>query len=327
MILKKATKPEVISVVVPCFNEEESIPLFLDRILKVEASMPTVSFELIFIDDGSTDKTLEVLRKHNTRYISFSRNFGKEAALLAGLEASTGDYVAVIDADLQHPPELLPQMYAGITQEGYDSVATRRVNRSGEPRLRSFFAKRFYRLVNKISETQMVDGATDYRLMTRQMADAVLSLKEYNRFSKGLFSWVGFTTKWIEYENVPRVAGNTTWSFGSLFLYSLDGITAFSVRPLAIASLFGILFCILAFAGTVFIIVRWLLFGDPVQGWASTICIILFVGGVQLFSTGILGQYLAKSYLETKGRPIYIVKENSIQTLQKPDSPNPAPRV
>jgi len=302
-------KPEIISLVVPCFNEEDSIPLFLNRTRDVESSMPGVEFELIFIDDGSLDKTLEVLRNTGVRYISFSRNFGKEAALLAGLEASTGDYVAVIDADLQHPPELLPQMYKGISQEGYDCVATRRVNRHGEPRIRSFFAKGFYKLVNKISETQMVDGATDYRLMTRQMVDAVLSLREYNRFSKGLFSWVGFNTKWIEFENQPRVAGNTTWSFGSLFLYSLDGITAFSIRPLAIASFFGVLFCIAAFIGAVFVVVRWLLFGDPVQGWATIVCLILFVGGVQLFTTGILGQYLAKSYLETKGRPVYIVKE------------------
>jgi len=309
-------KSEIISLVIPCYNEEESIPLFIGRVQEVEANMQQLSFELIFIDDGSKDKTLGVLRsaaKDNPgiKYISFSRNFGKEAALLAGLEASTGDYIAVIDADLQHPPELLPTMYAGIKQEGYDCVATRRVNRSGEPKLRSFFARRFYGLINKISETQMVDGATDYRLMTRQMVDAVLSMKEYNRFSKGLFSWVGFSTKWVEFENVPRVAGETTWSFGSLFLYSLDGITAFSVRPLAIASFFGILFCIIAFIGAIGISVRWLIFGDPVQGWATIVCLILFVGGVQLFTTGILGQYLAKSYLETKGRPIYIVKEKS----------------
>jgi len=305
---------ETISLVIPCYNEEESIPLFVKRIDEVAAMLPQLGFEMIFVDDGSKDNTLEVLRNVSAghtgiSYISFSRNSGKEAALLAGLEASTGDYVAVIDADLQHPPELLPKMYEGITSEGYDCVATRRVNRQGEPKIRSFFARRFYGLINKISETQMVDGATDYRLMTRQMVDAVLSMKEYNRFSKGLFSWVGFNTKWIEFENVPRIAGETTWSFGSLFLYSLDGITAFSVRPLAIASFFGILFCILAFIGAMFVVVRWLMFGDPVQGFATIVVSILFVGGVQLFTTGILGQYLAKSYLETKGRPIYIVKE------------------
>jgi len=303
-----------ISIVVPCYNEEESIPLFFKRMESVAETMPGVAFELIFVDDGSKDHTLQVLRElarahGHVRYISFSRNFGKEAALLAGLEASTGDFVAVMDADLQHPPELLPQMLEGIVEEGFDCVATRRTNRAGEPRIRSFFSRRFYRLINKISETEMVDGATDYRLMTRQMVDAILQLKEYNRFSKGLFSWVGFSTKWIPFENVPRVAGDTKWSFWKLFLYSLDGIIAFSVRPLAISSLFGILFCLFAIFGAAFIVIRWLLFGDPVQGWASTVCIILFVSGVQLFSVGILGQYVAKSYLETKGRPVYIVKE------------------
>jgi len=307
-------KKEALTLVVPCYNEEESIPLFIERVHTVAATMPSVAFELIFVDDGSKDKTLQVLRKAaddnaDVSYISLSRNFGKEAALLAGLTASTGDYVAVIDADLQHPPELLPDMYEGIIKDGYDCVATRRVSRSGEPKIRSFFARRFYGLINKISDTELVDGATDYRLMTRQMVDAVLSMKEYNRFSKGLFSWVGFSTKWIDFENVPRAAGQTTWSFGSLFLYSLDGITAFSVRPLAIASFFGILFCFLAFIGAIVVVVRWFMFGDPVQGWATIVCLILFVGGVQLFTTGILGQYLAKSYLETKGRPIYIVKE------------------
>ena len=303
-----------ISLVVPCYNEEESIPLFLERALAVAASMPQVSFEIIFIDDGSTDATLGVLRglpaRHpEVRYLSFSRNFGKEAALLAGLEASTGDFVAVIDADLQHPPELLSEMYKGIVEEGFDCVATRRVSRAGEPKIRSFFSRRFYRIVNKMSETEMVDGATDYRLMTRQMVDAVLSLKENNRFSKGLFSWVGFSTKWIPFENVPRAAGETKWSFWKLFLYSLDGIVGFSVKPLAIASLLGIFFFLLAILGAGFIVVRWLISGDPVQGWASTVCIILFVSGTQLFCTGILGQYMAKTYLEAKGRPSYIIKE------------------
>ena len=305
------------SIVVPCYNEAESIPLLLSRITAVAADMSAVVFELIFVDDGSNDDSLAVLRsmaRDNPRvkYLSFSRNFGKEAALLAGLEISTGDFVAVMDADLQHPPELLPQMYAGIVEEGFDCVATKRVSRKGEPPIRSFFSKRFYRLINKISESQIVDGATDYRLMTRQMVDAVLTLKEYNRFSKGLFSWVGFSTKWIAFPNAPRVAGHTKWNFWQLFLYSLDGIVAFSVRPLAISSFFGILFCLLAIFGAIFIVVRWLIFGDPVQGWASTVCIILFVGGIQLFSAGILGQYVAKSYLETKGRPVYIVKEDNM---------------
>ena len=315
-----------ISVVVPCYNEEDSIPLFLDSITKIADQMSlnpnqgghlqTIVFEYIFVDDGSTDGTLKVLRRlskdnKQIRYISFSRNFGKEAALLAGLEAAMGDYIAVMDADLQDPPELLPEMYTAIIEEGFDCAATRRVTRTGEPAIRSFFARLFYKTINKISDTQMVDGARDFRLMTRQMADAVLSLKEYNRFSKGLFSWVGFSTKWLEYDNVPRAVGSTKWSLWKLFLYSLDGIAAFSIRPLAISSLFGMFFCLFALLGAGFIVARWLMFGDPVAGWASTVCIILFVGGIQLFCTGILGQYLAKAYLEVKRRPVFIIKENS----------------
>jgi len=305
-----------LSIVIPCFNEEESIPLFINQITLIASGMPTVTFEYIFVDDGSSDGTLQVLRRLSAenkqiRYISFSHNFGKEAALLAGLEAANGDYIAVMDADLQDPPELLPKMYAALTDEGFDCAATHRVTRKGEPPIRSFFAGIFYKLINKISDTQMVNGARDFRLMTRQMVDAILSLKEYNRFSKGLFSWVGFSTKWIEFENVPRVAGKSKWNFWKLFLYSLDGITAFSVKPLAVSSLFGLFLCMLAFIGIVFIIVRWLINGDPVAGWASTVTIILFVGGIQLFCTGILGQYLAKSYLEGKHRPVYIVKDSS----------------
>jgi len=306
----------LISIVVPCYNEEESIPLFMEQMLLVASGMPGIAFEYVFVDDGSTDATLRILRglsegESGVRFISFSRNFGKEAALLAGLEHTTGDYIAVMDADLQDPPGLLPNMYAAIVDEGFDCVATRRVSRKGEPPIRSFFARRFYGIINKISDTRMMDGARDFRLMTRQMVDAILSLKEYNRFSKGLFSWVGFTTKWMDYENVPRVAGSTKWSFWKLFLYSLDGITAFSVKPLAISSLFGIFFCIAAFISIILIIVRWFVFGDPVTGWASTATIILFVGGIQLFCTGILGQFLSKVYLEGKRRPVYIVKERS----------------
>lgn len=306
---------KTISIVVPCYNEEESIPLFFAEITKVFEAMPA-ALELIFVDDGSNDGTLHILRQLSgqhpyVKYLSFSRNFGKEAALLAGLELSTGDFVAVMDADLQDPPQLLPQMYAAIIDEGFDCVATKRVNRTGEPPIRSFLSRRFYGLINKISETQLMDGARDYRLMTRQVTDAILSLKEYNRFSKGLFSWVGFSTKWIPFENVPRVAGKTKWNFWGLLLYSMDGIVAFSVKPLAISSLLGILFFLFAILGTVFIVIRWLAFGDPVAGWASTVCIILFVSGIQLFCTGILGQYMAKSYMETKGRPVYIVKEGS----------------
>ena len=310
---------KTISVVVPCYNEEECIPHFIKEMKQVDAEMPSVSFQYVFVDDGSTDGTLQVLRSYekeedtSINYISFSRNFGKEAALLAGLEAAAGDYVVVMDADLQDPPNLLPKMYDLIVEEGFDCVATRRVTRKGEPPIRSFFARGFYKLVNKISDTQMVDGARDFRLMTRQMVDAILALKEYNRFSKGLFSWVGFSTKWLEYENVERVAGSTKWSFWKLFLYSLDGITAFSVKPLAISSLFGMFFCFISLLGIIAIVVRWLVFGDPVDGWASTVTIILFVGGIQLFCTGILGQYLAKSYLEGKQRPIFVVKEASKQ--------------
>jgi len=305
-----------ISIVVPCYNEEESIPLFLEQVTQVLSDIPDVLFEYLFVDDGSIDNTLLTLRRlssddKNVRYVSFSRNFGKEAALLAGLETVSGDYVAVMDADLQDPPELLPQMYAAIINEGFDCVITRRVTRKGEPPIRSFFAKVFYQFINRISDTNMVDGARDFRLMTRQMVDAILSLKEYNRFSKGLFSWVGFSTKMLEFENVQRVTGSSKWSFWKLFLYSLDGIAAFSVKPLAISSLFGILFCVLSLIGIISIVVRWLIFNDPVAGWASTVTIVLFVGGIQLFCTGILGQYLAKSYLEVKQRPIYIVKEQS----------------
>jgi len=305
-----------ISIVVPCYNEEESLPLFKAAILEVANTMPNVQFEYVFVDDGSRDATLEVLRQFANaddqfRYISFSRNFGKESALLAGLEAATGDYLAVMDADLQDPPSLLPQMYEAITEENYDCVATRRVTRTGEPPIRSFFARRFYGFINRISDTKMVDGARDFRLMTRQMVDAVLRLQEYNRFSKGLFSWVGFNTKWLDYENIPRAAGTTTWNFWGLALYSMDGIAAFSVKPLALASFMGVLFCLLAFVGIVFIIVRWLIFGDPVAGWASMVTIVLLVGGVQLLCTGIMGTYLSKTYLEVKGRPVYVVKESS----------------
>ena len=242
-------------------------------------------------------------------YISFSRNFGKEAAIYAGLKKSTGNFVSLIDADLQDPPSLIKEMYHSLKTEDYDCVATRRFNRKGEPPIRSFFAKEFYKLINRISDTEIVDGARDFRLMTRQMVDAIIEVGEYNRFSKGIFGWVGFNTKWISYENVERVAGETKWSFWGLFLYSLEGIIAFSTRPLYIASLFGILFCFIAFVMIIFIILKTLYFGEDVQGYASTICVIFFIGGIQLFCVGILGQYLSKTYLETKKRPLYIVKE------------------
>jgi len=305
---------EKISVIVPCYNEEESMPLFYDEICRVAESFKHVDFEFIFVNDGSRDKTLSIARElskkdKRVRYISFSRNFGKEAAILAGLEYSQGDYVAIMDADLQDPPSLLHEMYDGIKNEGYDCVATRRVSRKGEPPIRSFFAKCYYKLINKISKTEIVDGARDYRLMSRQMVDSILELKEYNRFSKGIFSWVGYNTKWLEYKNVERVAGTTKWSFWKLFLYSLESIVAFSTVPLAVASIMGLLFFLVSVIMIIVIIVKTLTIGDPVAGWPSLVCIIFFVSGVQLFSIGVIGQYLSKLYLEVKKRPIYIVKE------------------
>lgn len=303
-----------ISVIVPCYNEEESMPLFYEEICKVADSFKHVGFEFIFVNDGSRDRTLDIARELSSkdkrvRYISFSRNFGKEAAILAGLEYSVGDYVAIMDADLQDPPSLLHEMYDGIKNEGYDCVATRRVSRKGEPPIRSFFAKCYYKLINKISKTEIVDGARDYRLMSRQMVNSILELKEYNRFSKGIFSWVGYNTKWLEYKNVERVAGTTKWSFWKLFLYSLESIVAFSTVPLAIASVMGLLFFLVSVIMIIFIIVKTLTIGDPVAGWPSLVCIIFFVSGVQLFSIGVIGQYLSKLYLEVKQRPVYIVKE------------------
>ena len=302
-----------ISLVVPCYNEEAVIKLFYAEIQKIEKNFTDVEFEIIFINDGSRDKTLELMRElsknDDVRYVSFSRNFGKEAAMYAGLEASSGDYVAIMDADLQDPPALLKEMYEILESGEYDSVATRRVTRKGEPVIRSFFARLYYKIINKISKTEIVDGARDFRLMTRQMVNAVLEVKEYNRFSKGIFSWVGFRTKWLEYENIERAAGETKWSFWKLFLYSLDSIVAFSTVPLSIASVMGILFCFVAFLMIIFVIVRTLIYGDPTSGWPSMVCIMFFIGGVQLLCIGIIGQYLSKTYLEVKGRPIYIVAE------------------
>ena len=302
-----------ISLVVPCYNEEEVIKIFYNEIQKIKKDFDNVCFEIIFVNDGSRDKTLELMRElsnnDDVRYVSFSRNFGKEAAMYAGLETSTGDYVAIMDADLQDPPALLKEMYEILESGEYDSVATRRVTRKGEPVIRSFFARLYYKIINKISKTEIVDGARDFRLMTRQMVNAVLEVKEYNRFSKGIFSWVGFRTKWLEYENVERAAGETKWSFWKLFLYSLDSIVAFSTVPLSIASVMGILFCFVAFLIIIFIIVRTLIYGDPTSGWPSMVCIMFFIGGVQLLCIGVIGQYLSKAYLEVKKRPIYIVAE------------------
>ena len=303
-----------ISVIVPCYNEEEALPIFYEEITKVMKELESYELELLLINDGSQDKTLEVIRKlreknDKIRYVSFSRNFGKEAAMYAGLKESTGDYVAIMDADLQDPPKLLIEMVKILEQGEYDCVGTRRVTRKGEPKIRSFFAKIFYKIMKKISQMDIVDGARDFRLMTRKMTNAIIDMPEYNRFSKGIFTWVGFNTKWLEYENVERVAGKTKWSFWKLFIYSLDGITAFSTFPLVISTIIGIFLCIVAVILIITIIIKTLIFGDPTSGWPSMVCIILFVGGIQLFCIGIIGQYIAKSYLEVKKRPIYIVKE------------------
>lgn len=307
---------ELLSVIVPSYNEEQSIPFFYEAIQAERDKFKEymVELELIFVDDGSRDDTLNVVKKlraqdESVHFISFSRNFGKEAAIYAGLEHAKGDYVVIMDADLQDPPSYLIPMYRAIKEEGYDSVATRRVTRKGEPVIRSFFARLFYKIMNRISDTEIVDGARDYRLMTRQVCDAILEMKEYNRFTKGIYGWVGFKTKWLEYENVNRVAGETKWSFWKLFKYSLEGIMAFSTVPLAIASWMGIIFCFIAAFFILVIIFRKLMFGDPTSGWPSLACIIIFVGGIQLFCIGVLGQYLSKTYLETKSRPIYICRE------------------
>lgn len=308
-----------ISLVVPCYNEQEALPYFLQEVRQVASDMADtwdVEFEMLFINDGSKDRTIDILREaalvdKRVRYISFSRNFGKEAAMYAGLKNATGDYVAIMDADMQDPPALLPEMYEALQSDEYDSVATRRVDRKGEPPVRSFFARCFYKIINRISDADIVDGARDFRLMKRQMVDAILSMSEYNRFSKGIFGWVGFRTKWLPYENVERVAGETKWSFWKLFKYSLQGIIAFSTAPLAISSVLGVILCFVAFLMIVVIVVKTLAFGDPVGGWPSLACITLFLGGIQLLCIGILGQYLAKTYLETKHRPIYIVAETS----------------
>lgn len=305
----------VLSVIVPCYNEEESVADFYLELIKNDSFFRDngLELELLYVDDGSGDGTANEVKKlrekdKRVHLISFSRNFGKEAAMYAGLEKCHGDYAVIMDVDLQDPPAMLPEMF-GYLKEGYDSVATRRVSRKGEPPIRSFFARMFYRLMKKISRTEIMDGARDYRLMTRQMVDAILSMKEYNRFTKGIFGWVGFRTKWLEFENVERLKGETKWNFWKLFLYSLDGITAFSTAPLMFASFMGVLFCVLAFVLILFTIVRKMIFGDPVSGWPSLVCIISLISGVQLFCLGIVGQYLAKTYMEVKKRPIYLVKE------------------
>lgn len=305
---------DIISIVVPCHNEEEMVPIFHKEITAVSEQLPDAVFEMIFVNDGSKDATLAELKRlasldERVHYLSFSRNFGKEAAMVAGLRHATGNYVAVMDADLQDPPAMLVEMVALIRTGEYDCIGTKRLDRKGEPPIRSFFARQFYQLINRISATEIVDGARDFRLMTRQMVDAVLEMTEYNRFSKGIFSWVGFESKYLSYENQERVAGKTTWSFWSLFKYSLDGIVAFSEAPLAIAAFTGFLSFAVAILAALILTVRTLVFGNATSGWTSLIVIILGMGGLQLLCLGILGKYLGKTFMETKRRPLYILKE------------------
>jgi len=309
----------MVSIIVPCYNEQEALPLFYDEIYKV-CQENQIEYELIFVNDGSLDETLKELKElsrkdSNVIYLSFSRNFGKEAAMFAGFCNASGDYVAVMDADLQDPPSLLPKMLEILKDGDYDSVATRRISRIGEPPIRSWFAKRFYQVINKISDVEIMDGARDFRLMRRSMVDAITSINEYNRFSKGIFGWVGFQTYWMPYENIERIAGETKWNFWKLTKYAIDGIINFSQAPLSIASWFGIVMTAISFAFMVTIIFRKLLFGDPVAGWASTICIIVFIGGLQLFCLGIIGQYLAKTYMETKHRPHFIISQSNREMI------------
>ena len=311
----------LLSIIVPCFNEQESLPLFHRAVTEVLEGMDT-DYELLLVDDGSRDGTLPVMRElaaadAHVTYLSLSRNFGKEAAMYAGFCNARGDYVAVMDADLQDPPSLLPEMLRLLRSGDYDSVATRREDREGEPPVRSFFARMFYKLINRISDADIVDGARDFRLMKREMVDAIVEMGEYNRFSKGIFGWIGFRTCWLPYKNVERVAGETKWSFWKLFKYSLDGIVNFSQVPLSIASAGGLALTLLSFVMVLFIIVRKLIFGDPVAGWPSLACIIVFIGGLELLCMGVMGQYLAKTYLETKRRPHYIISESNADDVKR----------
>ncbi len=305
-----------ITLIIPCYNEQEVLGILYEELKRVTSQMKQYVFELLFVNDGSKDDTLKILREmaeqdERVIYYSFSRNFGKEAAMYAGFCNATGDYVAVMDADMQDPPSLLPEMMSYLESGEYDSVATRRVSRQGEPKIRSFFARRFYKLINRISDSDIVDGARDFRLMKREMVDAIIEIGEQNRFSKGIFGWIGFKTKWIPFENVERAAGETKWNFWGLFKYSLDGIFNFSQAPLQIASFIGLFFTFISFAAIIFIMVRKFIWGDPVEGWPFLVCIITFIGGVQLFCMGIIGQYLAKTYVEVKKRPHYIVAETN----------------
>ncbi len=311
----------MITLIVPCYNEQESLPIFYQEVTAVVQRMES-EYELLFVDDGSKDQTLMILRElaaqdSHVKYFSFSRNFGKEAAMYAGFCNVSGDYIAVMDADMQDPPSLLPQMMKILESGEYDSVATRRADRTGEPPIRSWFAKRFYHMINKISDADIVDGARDFRLMRREMVDTIVSMGEYNRFSKGIFGWIGFRTYWLPYENIERAAGQTKWNFWMLFKYAIDGIINFSQAPLSIASWFGIAMTLLSFFFLFVIVIRRAVFGDPVAGWASTVCVIVFIGGIQLFCLGIMGQYIAKTYLETKNRPHFIISETNGEDVKK----------
>ncbi|WP_405308696.1 MULTISPECIES: glycosyltransferase family 2 protein [Methanobrevibacter] len=305
----------LLSIVVPCFNEDESVEIFLEEIQK---TLKDYNFEVIYVNDGSSDNTLKYIKElasknSNVKYISFSRNFGKESAIFAGLKYASGDYICLMDADLQHPPKLIPEMLEAVLDEGYDVAAARRVSRKGEPKIKSFFSHRFYKVFNKISDIDMVEGATDYRIMTRQVVDSVLNLPEYNRFSKGLFQWVGFDTKWIEYENIERIAGESTWSFWGLIKYSIEGLVAFTTLPLSVSTFLGMVFSVIAFIYMLFIIIRYLIYSEAVPGYPTLICSLLLLGGIQLLSIGVLGKYLEKTYFEAKNRPIFIVKESNIE--------------
>lgn len=318
----------MITVIVPCYNEEAALPYFLPEIQKTADKLSAIhgqEMEVLFVNDGSRDGTLELLRSfakadNRVRYISFSRNFGKEAAMFAGFQNARGNYAVVMDADLQHPPAMLEEMYLAVTEEGYDIAAARRVSRKGEPPIRSFFARMFYKIINHISKAQFVDGASDFRMLSRPAVDALLQMGEYNRFSKGIFGWVGFHTKWIPYENVERVAGETNWSFWKLLLYSLEGFVAFSTAPLSIASILGIFFCLIALIWMFSIIIKTALYGDPVAGFPTLACLLLLIGGSIQMSLGIIGQYLAKTYLETKHRPIYIIGETESSVCTQSES-------
>ena len=304
----------LLSIVVPCFNEDESVEIFLEEIQK---TLKDYNFEVIYVNDGSSDNTLKYIKElasknSNVKYISFSRNFGKESAIFAGLKYASGDYICLMDADLQHPPKLIPEMLEAVLDEGYDVAAARRVSRKGEPKIKSFFSHRFYKVFNRISDIDMVEGATDYRIMTRQVVDSVLDLPEYNRFSKGLFQWVGFDTKWIEYENIERIAGESTWSFWGLIKYSIEGLVAFTTLPLSVSTFLGMVFSVIAFIYMLFIIIRYLIYSEAVPGYPTLICSLLLLGGIQLLSIGVLGKYLEKTYFEAKNRPIFIVKESNI---------------